>query len=189
MTGGQRVDKFVNEVQPNLPVYSHFYWTTPTATVDNAPTSRLFGSPQHKNTAAYLQDRWTIGAGFLLNIGVRWDRQQIIDRFGTKVIDLKKDFAPRLGFTWDPRSDGKSRVYGSYGRYYEQIPMDLVIRSFMQERQAQIFNYSPTSTAPDAGAEADLGRESNIKGGFTEPADPDLRNQYITRPCSATTAR
>ncbi len=180
MTGGQRVDIFQNEADPGRPIYSHFYWTTPTATVDNAPTSRLFGSPKHKNTAAYLQDRWTIGAGFLLNFGVRWDRQQIIDRFGTKVIDLKKDYAPRLGFTWDPRSDGKSRLYGSYGRYYEQIPMDLVIRSFMQERQAQIFNFSPTSVSPDAGAEAALGRDSGIKGGFTEPADPNLRNQYIT---------
>ncbi len=138
MSGGQRVDILQNADDPGRPIYSHFYWTTPTATVDNAPTSRLFGSPQHKNTAAYLQDRWTIGSGLLLSYGVRWDRQEIFDRFGAKVIDLKKDFAPRLGFTWDPKGDGKSRLYGSYGRYYEQIPMDLVIRSFMQERQAQI---------------------------------------------------
>ncbi len=36
--------------------------------------------------------------------------------------------------------------------------MDLVIRSFSFERQARIFNYSPTGTTPDAQAEADLGR-------------------------------
>ena len=58
--------------------------------------------------------------------------------------------------------------------------MDLVIRSFAQERQARIFNYSPIATAPDPAAEADLERESVILGGFIEPADPDLENQYIS---------
>ena len=57
--------------------------------------------------------------------------------------------------------------------------MDLVIRSFSFERQARIFNYSPTSTTPDPGAEADLGVSSAIFGGFTEPADPNLHNQYL----------
>jgi len=28
---------------------------------------------------------------------VRWDRQEIFDRFGAKVIDLKDDYAPRSG--------------------------------------------------------------------------------------------
>jgi hypothetical protein len=58
--------------------------------------------------------------------------------------------------------------------------MDLVIRSFSFERQTRIINYSPTGTTPDPGAEADLDRDSAILGGFTEPADPNLRNQYIS---------
>ncbi|HKV08915.1 MAG TPA: TonB-dependent receptor, partial [Thermoanaerobaculia bacterium] len=178
-SGGQQVDVFSNAVDPSRPIYSHFYWTTPAATEANAPVSALVASPSHKNTTVFLQDRWSARPGLTLNLGVRWDRQEIIDAAGTKQIDLKKDYAPRLGFTWDPGSDGRSKVFGSYGRYYEQIPMDLVIRSFSFERQARIFNYSPTSTTPDPQAEEDLGRTSAIFGGFTEPSDPDLRNQYI----------
>ncbi|MEO8198632.1 MAG: TonB-dependent receptor, partial [Thermoanaerobaculia bacterium] len=134
---------------------------------------------KHDNTAIYLQDRWQISAAFGLNLGLRWDRQEIFDRFGRKVIDLKDDYAPRLGFTWTPGTEGHSKLYGSFGQYYEQIPMDLVIRSFAQERQARIFNFDPLSTSPDAGAEADLGRDSVILGGYTEEADPNIRNQYI----------
>ncbi len=55
-SGGQQMDVFANGGRP---VYSHFYWTTPTATPENAPVSQLTASPEHKNTTAYLQDRWT----------------------------------------------------------------------------------------------------------------------------------
>ena len=177
MSGGQRVD--ILEGTSGLPVYSHFYWTTPDATIANAPTSQLDATPKHENTTAYLQDRWRPASNLTFNLGVRWDRQEIFDRFGARVIDLKDDYAPRLGVIWDPGRDGRSKLFASYGHYYEQIPMDLVIRSFAQERQARIFNYSPTSTAPDPAAEADLESESKILGGFSEPADPNLRNQYI----------
>ena len=57
--------------------------------------------------------------------------------------------------------------------------MDLVIRSFSYERTPRIFNYSQTSTVPDPAAEADIDQKSNIVGGFTEPSDPNLRNQYL----------
>jgi len=179
-SGGQQIDVFANAADPARPIYLHSYWTTPTATVANAPVSQLTASPEHKNNTAFLQDRWTLLPNLTLSLGVRWDRQEIIDAQGTKQIDLKKDFAPRLGFIWDPSRNGRSKLYGSWGRYYEQIPMDLVVRSFSFERQTRIVNYSPTSTTPDAGAEADLGRDSAIFGGFTEPADPNLRNQFIS---------
>ncbi len=178
-SGGQLVNVFSNPVNPAQPVYSHFYWSTPTSTIDDAPVSALFASPEHRVTTLYLQDRWKPFNNLTLNAGIRWDRQQIIDASGTTQIDLKNDFAPRFGFIWDPASDHRSRVYGSYGRYYEQLSMDLVIRSFSFERQARILNYSPTGTARDPAAEADLGQTSNMLGGFTEPSDPNLRNQYL----------
>lgn len=178
MSGGQQVDVFTLPGQSRQ-IYRHFFWTTPEATLENAPTSELNASPEHKVTTAYLQDRWTVNDRLVINYGVRWDRQQIIDAAGVVQIDLKEDFAPRLGFAFDPSGTHKSKIFGSYGQFYEQIPMDLVIRSYSYERQPRIINFSPTSTLPDPEAEALFETESAILGGLVTPADPDLRNQYI----------
>jgi outer membrane receptor for ferrienterochelin and colicin len=179
MSGGQQVSVFANPVNPSKPIYSHSYWTTPDATIANAPISQLSASPQHKVTTAYLQDRWSVNNNLVVSYGLRWDRQQIIDASGVTQIDMKKDVAPRLGVIWDPSGAHKMKIYGSFGQFYEEIPMDLVIRSYSYERQPRIVNYSPTSVAPDPNAESDYGTASAILGGFTEPSDPNIRNQYL----------
>lgn len=175
-SGGQQVEVLGSAARP---IYKHFYWTTPDATVANAPISALFASPAHKIDTLFLQDRWSVNDRIVVNAGVRWDRQRIIDSSGVTQIDMKKDYAPRLGFTWDPNGDHRTKIFGSYGRFYEEIPMDLVIRSFSYERQPRIINYSPTSVTPDPNAERELGTASAILGGFTEPSDPNIKNQYI----------
>ncbi|MGH9441684.1 MAG: TonB-dependent receptor [Thermoanaerobaculia bacterium] len=181
MSGGQQVLVFAN---PNTAssqpfIYQHNYWTTRDASIEDAPLSELNASPEHKMATAYIQDKWNVFSNLTVNVGVRWDNQKIIDSAGVQQIDLKKDYAPRLGFTWDPTRDQKSKVYGSFGRFYEEIPMDLVIRSYSYERQPHIYNYSETDFHPDPAAEADLGKSSNIVGANIEPADPNLHGQYV----------
>lgn len=181
MSGGQQVTIFPNEDDPARPIYQHFYWTTPDATVSpfNAPLSQLNASPEHEIWTAYVQDRWNVLEGLTVNLGVRWDRQEIIDASGVTRITLEDDFAPRVGVIWSPGKDRKTKVFGSYGHYYEEIPMDLVIRSFSFERQPRVNNFDPLSIVPDPAADAIIEFDSGIFGGFTEPTDPNLENQYI----------
>src|SRR5512141_901666 len=111
-SGGQQVSVFANPVNPATPIYSHFSWTTPDATVAIAPVSALNASPEHKIWTLYLQDKWTVLPNLTVNLGLRWDRQEIADASGVTQIDLKNDFAPRFGFAWDPTKDQKTRVFG-----------------------------------------------------------------------------
>jgi hypothetical protein len=179
-SGGQLVTIFDNPDNANLPVYQHFYWSVPGAALpSNIPISQLNASPKHKMYSAYLQDSWAALPNLTVNAGVRWDRQQIFDASGTKQIDLKKDYAPRLGVVWDPTKDHRTKVFGSFGRFYEELPMDLVIRSYSFEQQPVIYNFDPVSNKPNDAAAAIAGDSNKVLGGFTEPSDPNLRGQYL----------
>jgi hypothetical protein len=129
--------------------------------------------------AAYAAYRRTLARGLTAEGGLRWDRQEIVDASGVTQIDLSDEWAPRLGVVWDPTADHRSKVFASWGYFYEQIPMDLVIRSFSYERQPRIVNYDPVDVTPNAAAESDFGTPSAILGGFTEPSDPNIKGQYL----------
>ncbi|TWT23613.1 TonB-dependent receptor [Luteimonas marina] len=70
----------------------------------------------------YIEDNWNVTPDLLLSLGLRFDR------FESKVggdVFTKSDFgdmmAPRLGFSWDMKGDGTTKLFGNAGRYY--IPM------------------------------------------------------------------
>ena len=98
----------------------------------------LSSEPINKNTSAYAQDTWRVMSNLTIEGGVRWEGRNLGDRFGNTVIDLKKNFAPRIGFTFDPMNDGKGKFFAHYGRYYEDIPTDINIRAFGGELAARL---------------------------------------------------
>jgi hypothetical protein len=68
-------------------------------------------------------------------------------------------------------------VYFNYGRFYENVPMDINIRAFGGEVAAFSYNFSPSASdiLPATGTPS----KSSILGGGTEPVAPNLKGQYI----------
>ena len=58
----------------------------------------------------FFQDDWQPIANLTLNLGLRWDWEEITD-------DLN-NIAPRVGVAWDPLGDGRTVVRGGWGRFY-----------------------------------------------------------------------
>jgi hypothetical protein len=79
---------------------------------------------------AYAQDQWRMTDDFTLNYGLRWDSQTIEDSTGRKLVTIDSSYAPRLGFTWDILGGGRSKLYGSAGRYYDTVPLQVMSRAF-----------------------------------------------------------
>ncbi len=135
----------------------------------------LTSEPESISTSAYAQAAWKVMPNFTLNLGFRWEQQKVNGRDGSTQIDLDDNYAPRISFAWDPQANGRAKLYGSWGRYYENIPLDINIRAFGGEVQClcQNFDPDPNNILPDP----NLGY--SLLGGSTEPVDPNLKGQYI----------
>jgi hypothetical protein len=91
------------------------------------------GSASSKNQAIYFQDSWQPTSWLSLNLGIRAERENapsfipgqpsITFGFGDKV-------APRLGFAADLTGDGKTKLFASYGMFYDRFKYELPRGSF-----------------------------------------------------------
>ena len=68
--------------------------------------------------SGFVQDDWKIRPDLTLNLGLRYDRQTLTD--------AKNNFAPRVGFGWNPGGDARTSIRGGYGIYYTQIRSNAV---------------------------------------------------------------
>ncbi len=88
--------------------------------------------PDLKEYAGFLQDEWQIARSFTLNVGARYDYQDIAqpDVLNTDpqllAADLRTDripidddnYALRLGVAWTPKADNRTVFRGGYGLFY-----------------------------------------------------------------------
>jgi outer membrane receptor protein involved in Fe transport len=92
------------------------------------------GGTQQFAHALYVQDAWTVGHGLTLNLGVRFDRERQPPydpaRFPTVEFGWGDKIAPRLGFAYDVLHNGKVKIYGSYGKFFDIMKMGLARGSF-----------------------------------------------------------
>jgi hypothetical protein len=87
-------------------------------------------------TAFYAQDTWDVGNGLKLMYGARYeiqDQRDLHDKSFMKFSNFNDQLQPRLGFTYDVNQDGKTKVSGSYARYFESIPQRMAIRVYANE--------------------------------------------------------
>jgi outer membrane receptor protein involved in Fe transport len=73
-------------------------------------------TPEHtKLFALFMQDEWKLRSQVTLNLGARWDYQDV-----PGLSHETGRVAPRLGAAWDPWKTGKTVLRASYGLYYDQ---------------------------------------------------------------------
>jgi hypothetical protein len=70
--------------------------------------------------AFYLQDTWTLDR-LTVNAGVRAEEWIHEDSTGARSAKFKWEPAPRLSLVYDLNGDGRSKVWGFLGRYYDPI--------------------------------------------------------------------
>jgi hypothetical protein len=99
--------------------------------------SRAGAKGQARNTyqGIYFQDRWQPSSRLSLNLGMRMERENLpsynegFALAGSPIPPLRlgwgKKIAPRLGGAYDLFGDGKTKIYGNFGWFYDRLKFEL----------------------------------------------------------------
>ena len=163
------------------------------------------GDQSETTSGIFLQDTWTIASRLTLNIGVRAEYEALpaygsgTYYDGSVFIDspikfqFKDKIAPRLGFSWDPKGDTKTKVYGSWGLFYDISKMNQSRGSFGGEKWIEYyytldnFNWPTLTLSPGCPPacpgtllrSTDFRYPSNFVGADPPGVDPALKPYEI----------
>ena len=155
-------DGVINDLDIPLAVALHS-----TAPVVPVPIPKVYDD----YVAGYVQDDWRIRPRLTLNLGLRWEYDSNLTGNSSEhdpcpsltvtptkpctwmanIIDLKKtpdkkDFAPRVGFVYDPFGKGKTLLRGGYGIYYDRIILEAGAEELVQnDRALTVTQYAGSS--------------------------------------------
>ena len=102
--------------------------------------------------AVYIEDNWNVTDNFLAYIGLRWDNFENINGSGQTFVEVKNQFQPRLGFSWDVNGDSTFKVFGNAGRYALPLTATVAIRgasaSLFRSQEFTFSGFDPRTGAP-----------------------------------------
>jgi carboxypeptidase family protein len=111
----------------------------------------------------YAQDKWAARNGLTLSLGVRYDLEIIpihedpgnpLFTDSSKYPVDKNNFAPRLGFIWNPDGKGRGVLRGGYGIFYDRTLLGTADNFLFDTKYSQTFTANYPQNAADPGPAA-----------------------------------
>jgi hypothetical protein len=103
----------------------------------------------------WAQDDWKIVPRLTLNLGVRYDND--LGAYNTSYVPTvglltpnsnpNANFAPRVGFAYDPKGDGKTSIRGGAGLYFADQVANAIIDEELYSSTARALQATVTGTA------------------------------------------
>ncbi len=126
----------------------------------------------------FVQDDYRVRRDLTINLGLRYERQTFTD--------FKKGFAPRVGFSYNLRGDGKTVVRGGFGIYYSQIT-DNSEANYALTGPTGVFNYTaapgqigfPTSITAVPLPAFPAGAQAPLRSLYIRPGEASYLNQFF----------
>jgi len=142
--GGAGVQKNVNKVEDTLAPDGrvNLYWGLDGPNGDTGSygyyavdENGTLGSAGATITHLYIQDSWRVHPRLTLNLGIRTERE-IIPSFRRDIKDTAFEFgfgdklSPRLGASYDVFGNGKVKISGAWGRFFDWTKYELARGAF-----------------------------------------------------------
>jgi carboxypeptidase family protein/TonB-dependent receptor-like protein len=162
------------------------------ARIDVIPASEVPGGKIYRVTRAnfnserttpqtyfnfFAQDSWKVGARLTVNPGIRYEQEKMSGSI-IKDWSLKNNWAPRIGVTFDPAGDGRTKVYGNFGVFFARIPNDLAARSLSADdgfTRGDYYDAGLTRVVPEGTAAAGVTRHFILAGVGADTIDPNAK--------------
>ena len=130
------------------------------------------GKIHANNTGIFIQDAWTVNDKLTLNLGIRGDSETIPSyrpENPSLKFTLKEKLAPRLGFAYDVRGNGRWKTYGSWGMFYDISKLEMPRGAWGAEHWIDYHYTLDTYNWPTINCDGPPG--SGCAGTFIEQAD------------------
>jgi len=126
----------------------------------------------------FVQDDYRVRPDLTLNLGMRYERQTFTNS--------TKDIAPRVGFAYNVKGDGKTVVRGGFGIYYSEI-VDNSEASYALTGPTGVFNYTaapgqvgfPASVAAAPLPAFPAGAVAPLRSLYIRPGMASYYNQFF----------
>jgi Carboxypeptidase regulatory-like domain len=116
----------------------------------------------HSNLVGlFIQDAWTIGNRLTIQAGLRTESEKVptyttgadIPEFGLE-FPFSQKLAPRLGAAYDLKGDGRTKLFASWGLFYDIFKLELPRGSFGGDKWLEYYYTldTPDWTSLDSGA-------------------------------------
>ncbi|HEX3739842.1 MAG TPA: carboxypeptidase regulatory-like domain-containing protein [Terriglobales bacterium] len=130
----------------------------------------------------YVGDSWKIKPNLTLSLGLRYDRDTgrtdsdlpadpninaAFPGYGNRIKQANLNFAPQIGFAWDPSRNGKTVIRGGAGLFYENVIWNNVLFDRPARLQTGAFN------AVTAACSTGTSRPVPVSSGTTAPSNYD----------------
>lgn len=86
-----------------------------------------FTDSEVTSTALYIQDTWTVTDQLVLNLGLRYSDVSNTVSDGRKYVDVKGQIAPRMQAIYDLSGDGATKLFATFGRYFQPVSANMNI--------------------------------------------------------------
>jgi hypothetical protein len=130
-----RNDVFSAEQAPHI----SFNWDSAQSTLDGRSVRGTYGYYSWRqfgtigdvhvnNLGFFFQDDWAVNNRLTLNLGLRTEREEVpsyVEGLNGIKFNFSDKFSPRLGFAYDMKGDGKWKLYGSWGVFYDIMKLEL----------------------------------------------------------------
>ena len=129
----------------------------------------------------FVQDSWKVGNRLTLNPGLRYEQEKLAGTI-VKDFELKNNWAPRIGAAYDATGDGKTKIFGNWGRFYARLPNDVAARALSADvtaTRADYFDAALTRPIPDGTLAGGVLNHFVLLNPSPSRIDPDAKLSYI----------